>query len=60
MYKDPIVEQVRKIREKQASKYDFDLDKIFDEAKKRQKSSKRNTVSFVTRKKTIRSKIVLE
>ncbi len=60
MYKDPIVEEVRKIRENQASKYDFDLDKIFDEAKKRQKSSKHNTVSFVTRKKSIRTKIAQE
>jgi len=34
MFKDPIVEEVRKIREDQASKYDFDLDKICDEAKK--------------------------
>jgi len=57
MFKDPIVEEVRRIREDQASKYDFDLDKICDEAKKRQKSSKHNTISFVTRKKTTRTKI---
>jgi hypothetical protein len=57
MFKDPIVEQVRKIREDQASKYDFDLDKIFDQAIKRQKSSKHDTISFMKRKKNISSKI---
>jgi hypothetical protein len=57
MLKDPIVEQVRKIREDQASKYDYDLEKIFDEAIKRQKSSKHKTISFATRKKITRTKI---
>jgi len=58
MFKDPIVEQVRKIREDQASKYDFDLDKIIDAAIKRQKASKHDTISFAIRKKPIATPIV--
>ncbi len=57
MFKDPIVEQVRKIREDQASKYDFDLDRIMDAAIKRQKSSKHDTISFAKAKKHIRTPI---
>jgi hypothetical protein len=53
MFKDPIVEQVRKTREDQASKYDFDLDKIIDAAIKRQKACKHDTISFAIRKKPI-------
>lgn len=58
MYKDPIVDEVRKIREEQAEKFNFDILKIFDQAVKRQKASKHPTVSFMSDKKVVHRKIV--
>ena len=43
---DPIVEEVRRIREQQAAELDYDLKAIFERARRRQKQSKRKTVSF--------------
>ena len=43
---DPIVEEVRRIREQQAAELDYDLKAIFERARRRQKQSKRQTVSF--------------
>ena len=51
MFKDPIVDEVRKIRDEQAEKYNYDLERIFNQAIKRQKKSKHLTVSFVIRNK---------
>ena len=50
MWKDPIVEEVRRIREELAAKYDFDINAIFDAAMKRQRRSKRKVVSFERKK----------
>ena len=36
MYDDPIVEEVRKIRERLAGKHNFDLGSIFEDIRKRQ------------------------
>ena len=46
MWKDEIVEEVRRIREKHAAKFDHDLKAIFDDAVKQQKLSKRAVISF--------------
>jgi hypothetical protein len=43
---DPVVEEVRRIREQQAAEVNYDLDAIFERARRRQKQSKRKTVSF--------------
>jgi hypothetical protein len=43
---DPVVEEVRRIREQQAAELDYDLKAIFERARRRQKQSKRKTVSF--------------
>ena len=43
---DPVVEEVRRIRERQAVELDYDLKAIFERARRRQGQSKRNTVSF--------------
>ncbi len=51
MFKDPIVEEVRKIREELAEKANFDLEEIFAQALKRQKESKTSTVSYSKAKK---------
>ena len=43
---DPVVEEVRRIRDQQAAELDYDLKAIFERARRRQKQSKRKTVSF--------------
>ena len=43
---DPVVEEVRRIREQQAAELDYDLKAIFERARRRQGQSKHKTVSF--------------
>ncbi|MBI5215868.1 MAG: hypothetical protein HY960_08950 [Ignavibacteriae bacterium] len=51
MVKDYIVDEVRRIREEQAAKYNFDVKAIITAAQKRQKKSGRKVVSFAGKKK---------
>lgn len=37
MWTDPIVDEVRRVREAYAKKFDYDLDRIFADLKKQQK-----------------------
>ncbi len=46
MWRDPIVEEVRKIREAHARKFSFDLQAIYKEIKDREKKSGRMFTSF--------------
>ena len=48
MTHDPIVEEVRAIREQLAAKFDFDIRRIIADAQSRQASSGRRVVSFQT------------
>lgn len=50
MWKDEIVEEVRRIREANAAKFNHDLKAILDDARRRQHESGRKTVSFPPRK----------
>lgn len=50
MADDYIVDEVRRLREKQAAKHDFDVRAILAAAKKRQSRSGRKVVSFVPKK----------
>ena len=43
---DPVVEEVRRVREQQAAALDYDLKALFERARRRQKQSRRKTVSF--------------
>ena len=43
---DPVVEEVRRVREHQAAELDYDLTALFERARRRQKQSKRKTVSI--------------
>ncbi|MEX1231143.1 MAG: hypothetical protein WEB58_12935 [Planctomycetaceae bacterium] len=52
MLRDPIVEEVRAIREQLAAECNFDIRKIIDDAQRRQKASKSRIVSFERPKKT--------
>ena len=44
--KDEIVSEVRQARERQAAKFGYDLKAIIEDARKRQKNSRRKIVSF--------------
>jgi hypothetical protein len=44
--RDPIVEEIRKIRQKHAEKFDYNLDAIFQDLKRKELQSKRKVVSF--------------
>ena len=46
MYQDPIVEEVRAIREQLAAQFNFDIRKIVEDAQRRQATSKSRIVSF--------------
>ena len=50
MWKDEIVEEVRRVREEHAAKFNHDLKAILDDARKRQRESGRKSVSFSVQK----------
>jgi len=51
MARDPIVDEVRRVRENQAAKYGFDVKAILEASKRRQRRSRHKVVSFVPKKK---------
>jgi len=57
MNTDPIVEEVRKVREAQASKFNFDIKAIIAAAQRKQKRTKHNLVSFESREARLRTSI---
>jgi hypothetical protein len=46
MFHDPIVEEVRAIREQLAAQFNFDIRKIIEDAQRKQATSKSRIVSF--------------
>jgi len=50
MWKDPIVEETRKLREQYASQFNHDIDAIFKDIQQRQAQSGKKLVSFPARK----------
>ncbi len=46
MWKDEIVEEVRRYREEYASQFDFDLEAIFQDLKEKEKQHPHRIVSF--------------
>jgi hypothetical protein len=46
---DPIVAEVRAVRERHAAKFDYDLKRIFRDIQDRQKASDREFVSYPSR-----------
>lgn len=46
MWKDPIVEEVRRIREEHAARFNYDLRAIYEDLKAQEKASGRKVVSF--------------
>jgi uncharacterized protein (UPF0335 family) len=51
MSKDPIVDEVRRIREAEAAKYGFDVKAILAASKRRQRRSRHRVVSLAPKKK---------
>ncbi len=49
MWEDPIVKEVRKVREEHSARFGHDLQKIYRELKDREKSSGRKYVSYPPR-----------
>jgi hypothetical protein len=56
MWKDPIVEEVRKIREKHAAKFKYDLDAICRDLKEQERKSGRRLVSLPAKKPVRKAK----
>ncbi len=50
MWKDEIVEEVRKARDEYAAKFNYDLDAIYKDIKKQEKKSRRKLVSLPSKK----------
>lgn len=46
MWKDPIVEEVRRIREEHAARFDYDLKAIYEDLKKTERQSGRRIVTL--------------
>lgn len=55
MHKDPIVEEVRRIREAHAAKFGFNVRAIMEDARKRQASSGHRVVNLETKAKPRKS-----
>jgi uncharacterized protein (UPF0335 family) len=51
MAKDPIVDEVRRVREDLAARHGFDIKAILVASRKRQRRSRHKVVSFVPKKK---------
>jgi hypothetical protein len=49
MWEDPIVKEVRKVREEQSAKFGHDLRRLYRELKEREKESGRSYVSYPPR-----------
>jgi len=58
MWKDPIVEETRKLREQYAKQHNHDIDAIFKDIKQRQTKSDRKQVSFPPHKPIKESNVV--
>ena len=50
MWADPIVEEVRKIREEHAARFGYDFQAIYNDLKETEKQSGRKIVSLTPRK----------
>jgi hypothetical protein len=59
-WNDPIVEEVRKVRNEHAKKFGYDLRAIVADLKKQQQASKRKTVSFPPKKPVVLPKVKAE
>ncbi len=57
MQDDPIVEEVRKVRDAHAARFEYDLQRIFEDIKRQERESGRQYVSFPARRIAGRSEL---
>lgn len=57
MWKDPIVEEVRKVRTEHAAKFNYDLKAIYQDLKEQQRVSGRRYVRFESRRAPIKKAV---
>ena len=50
MWEDEIVEEVRKVRDEYAARFDYDLEAIYNDIKEQEKQSRRKFVSLPPKK----------
>lgn len=50
MWKDEIVEEVRRVRDEYAAKFDYDLDAIYQDIKIQEEQTKRKVISLPPKK----------
>jgi hypothetical protein len=50
MWKDPIIEETRKLREQYASKFNHDIDAIYEDIRQRQALLDKKTITLPVRK----------
>ncbi len=55
-WRDEIVEEIRKIRQEQAARFNYDVRAIVEDARKRQEQGDREVVSFSSRRPQTSSK----
>ncbi len=53
MWKDPIVEQIHKIRQEFAGNFNFDLKAMFEDLKEQEKKNRQRIVSLPIKRKII-------
>lgn len=54
MWQDPIIEQIHKIRQEHARKFNYDLRAIYDDLKQREKKSKQKKASLPIKRRIIK------
>jgi len=52
MWDDPIVKEVRKIREEHAARFDYDLERIFQDLKEHERQSGREVISLPPKRRS--------
>ena len=50
MWKDEIIEEVRRVRDEYAAKFNYDLNAIYEDIKKQEKQTERKVVSLPPKK----------
>ena len=48
MWVDPIVEEVRRVRDEHAARFDYDLDRIYEDLRRQQEIDKAAGIEYVT------------
>nr|VFJ73991.1 MAG: hypothetical protein BECKFW1821C_GA0114237_105620 [Candidatus Kentron sp. FW] len=50
MWKDPIIEEIHKIRDEHAARFNYDLEAIYQDLKRSEQESGRETVTFAPKR----------